>query len=104
MFQEEELERLQKQKALLVLQSEANRHKLAEDWERLSSADFWVNEAHGLLRRHPAMTTALAAAGGMLAVRLLRKPSGIAGTLGGLGKLASVAFTVWRLVRRQKDQ
>lgn len=102
MFQKEELERLQKQKALLVLQSEANRQKLAEEWQRLSSADFWVNEAHGLVRRHPAMAAALAAAGGMLAARLVRKPGGVIGAIGGLGKFASVAVTVWRLFRRTK--
>ena len=105
MFQKEELARLQQQKALLVLQSEANRQKLAEDWQRLSSVDYWASEAHGLVRRHPAMTAALAAAGGTLAVRLfMRKPGGIAGALGGIGKLTSVALTVWRLFRRKTEQ
>lgn len=104
MFPKEELDRLQERKALLVLQSEVNRQKLTEDWQRLSSADFWVNEAHGMVRRHPALTAGLAAAGGMLAVRLVRKPGGIIGALGGLGKLASVAVTAWRLFRRQKGQ
>jgi hypothetical protein len=103
MFQREELDQLQKQKALLILQSEANRQKLGEDWRHLSSPDFWVNEAHGIVRRHPAIATGLAAAGGILAVRFLRKPGGIGGALGGLGKLASVAMTVWRLFRRPKD-
>lgn len=104
MFQKEELERLRKQKALLVLQSEANRQKLAEDWQRLFSADYWASEARGMVRRHPAVATALAAGGGILAARLLRKPGGIAGALGGVGRLTSVAFTVWRLFRRQKEQ
>ena len=104
MFQKEELERLKKQKALLVLQSEANRQKLAEDWQRLSSADYWASEARGMVRRHPVVATALAAGGGILAARLLRKPGGIAGTLGGVSRLASVAFKVWRLIRGQKEE
>ena len=104
MFQKEELARLQEQKTRLLVQSEVNRRKLTEDWHRLSSVDFWVDEAHGMVRRHPAMTAGLAAAGGLLAARLLRKPSGITGAFGSLTKLASIAHSVWQMFRKQKEQ
>lgn len=103
MFQTAELARLEKRKTELVRQSEENRQKLMEHWERLSSSDYWVDEAHGLIRRHPAVTTGLAAAGGLLAVKLLRKPGNIFGALGGVGKMTSIAMTAWRLLRRRKE-
>lgn len=104
MFQRQELTRLRRRKAELVLQSEENRRELATDWQRLSSTDFWLREAHGAVRRHPGLVAGLAAAGGVLAVRLLRNSNGMAGTLGRLGRLASVALTVWRLFRGQRDK
>jgi hypothetical protein len=103
MFHEAELERLQKQKALLVLQSEANRQKLKADWHRLSSAAYWLDSARGGIQRHPGVATGLAAAGGMLAMRFLRAPGGIVGTLKKVGGLASTAMAVWRFLRKDKS-
>lgn len=104
MFQKAELERLRLQKDLLVLQSDANRLLLAADWQRLRSPENWLHEASNVARRHPLWTTALAAAAGVLAVKAVRKPSSILGGMGSLGKLASTAFSVWKLFRREKSE
>lgn len=104
MFQKEELDRLQKRKELLVLQSEANRERLADDWRRLSSPEFWIEEGHEMVRRHPGMTAGLAAAAGMLIVRRLRTSGGIGSAIGGITKLASLAFKVTRFFRKPRDE
>ncbi|MDD5141399.1 MAG: hypothetical protein PHY43_14205 [Verrucomicrobiales bacterium] len=102
MFQKAELERLQKQKDLLVQQSDASRLMLAADWQRLRSPENWLNEAGNLARRHPLWTAALAAAAGMLVVKAVRKPGSMFGGLGRLGELASLAFSVWQMIRGRK--
>lgn len=103
MFQKAELARLQAQKDLLVLQSSANRLLLAADWQRVRSPEQWLNEAGRLGRRHPLLTAALAAATGVLAVQTVRQPGAVVGGIGRLGKLATVAFSVWKLLRRGKS-
>ena len=104
MFQKAELERLQKQKELLVLQSDVNRLLLAADWQRLRSPENWLNEAGNLARRHPIWTAALAAAAGLLVVKAVRKPGAVMGRLGRLGELAATAFSIWNLVRGKKAE
>jgi len=96
MFQKAELECLRLQKDLLVLQSDAHRHVLTNDWHRLRSPETWMTEAGHLARRHPFWTTALATAAGVLAVSAVRKPGALAGGLDRLVKLASLAFSLWR--------
>jgi hypothetical protein len=102
MFQKAELERLQQRKVLLVLESETNRLRLAEDWRRLSSRQQWAEAAGGLVRRHPATVAALAIGAGLMASRFLRKPGGFTGGLAQLGKMASTALSVWRLLQKLK--
>lgn len=102
MFQKSELARLQARKELLVLESSMNRLKLAMECERLRSPEYWTQEAARAVRRHPGLTAALAAAGGLLTVLSLRKGGSALAGFGRLGKLASLAFTVWKLVRSQK--
>jgi len=104
MFQKAELARLQKQKALLVLQSDLNRRLLAADWQRLHSPENWLNEAGRLARRHPIWTAALAAAAGLAAVKSVRKSGTVLGGLGRIGELASVAISVWQMFRGKKSE
>lgn len=104
MFQAAELERLRARKDLLVLQSEANRLRLTVECGRLRASETWLNKAGGLAQRHPAWTAALATAAGALAVQALRKSGGIMGGLGRLGKMATVALSVWKLLRRRKPE
>lgn len=99
MLQKAELERLQKQKELLVLQSDASRLLLAADWQRLRSPETWMNEAGNLVRRHPVWTTALAAGAGALAIKVMRKPGTIAGLIGRLGHLAPLVLAGWKLFK-----
>lgn len=103
MFQNQELARLQQRKALLVTQIESNRQKLVDDLRHLSSTDLWIEGAYGVLRRRPAIAAGLAAMGGMLAVRFLGKSGGITGAIGQVGKLASIAGTLWGLFRKKKE-
>lgn len=104
MFGKTELEHLRKQKDRLVLQSDANRLRLAAELRRLRSPEAWLNEAGNLARRHPVWTTALATAAGVLAVKALRKPGFVMGGIGGLGKLASTALAAWQLFRGKKTE
>lgn len=104
MFQKAELERLRLQKDLLVLQSDANRLLLSADWQRLHSPENWLNAAGNLARRHPLWTAALATAAGVLTVKAVRKPGTVMGGMGRLGKLASTAFSVWKLMRRKNSE
>lgn len=99
MFQKNELARLQEQKDLLVLQSEANRQRLMADWAQLSSTGWWLAETGGLIKRHPIAATALGATAGLVAVRILRKPGGIFGSLGQFLKLGSTAISSWKSFR-----
>ena len=104
MFQKDELKRLQERKALLVLQSDANRLLLTADWQQLRSPDTWMNEAASLARRHPVWVTALATAAGVLAVNVVRRPGSVMGGVGRLGQLASAAFSIWKLIRGRKSE
>jgi hypothetical protein len=99
-----ELERLRLQKDLLVLQSEANRWLLVKDWQRLHSPENWLQETGDLARRHPIWTAALAAAAGTLAIQAVRKPGNVMGGKGSLGKLATAAFSVWKLIRQKETE
>lgn len=101
MFAKAELTRLQQQKDLLVLQCDARRLLLAAEWRKLKSPERWLTEAGDLALRHPMWMALLTAASGALAVRTLRKPGLILGGIGQLGKLASLAFSAWRLLGRK---
>jgi hypothetical protein len=103
MFEKTELARLQAQKELLLLQSNANRLLLAADWQQLRSAENWVHEAGNLARRHPLWTAGLAAVAGVLAVQTMGKPGPGLGGIARLGKLASMALSLWKLFRREKS-
>lgn len=100
MLGEDEIERLRIQKEMLVLQSNANRLLLAADYQRLRTPETWMNEAGSLMKRHPVLTALLTTATGALAVRAFQKPGNMLGGLGGLGKMAATAFSVWKLIRR----
>ena len=100
MFQKAELARLQEQKQLLVMQADVNRARLAVEWQRLRSPATWANEAVGQARRHPVLTTVLAAAAGVLVGQAWRKPGGRTPGLGRLGEFAATALSVWKLLRR----
>jgi hypothetical protein len=104
MFQKAELTRLRAQKDLLLLESSLNRLKLAADWQRLRSPEYWAHEAGQTVRRHPVMTAVLGAAAGLFGIQALRRPrpAAAAGGLGRLGRIASLAFTVWKFVRDRK--
>jgi hypothetical protein len=104
MFQKAELERLRQQKDLLVLQSDVHRRLLAAELQRLRSPETWMSEAGHLVRRHPVLTAALASAAGVLAVKAVRNPSSIVGGMGRLGELAAAAFSLWKLIRREKSE
>jgi hypothetical protein len=104
MLKKAELERLQREKELLVLQSDANRVLLATGWQRLRSPKNWMNEAGDVASRHPIWTTVLAAAAGSLVVKSLRKSGSVLGGIGRLGELASAALSVWRLFRGKKSE
>lgn len=104
MFQRKELEQLRLQKEQLVLQSDANRQRLMTDWQRLQSPGLWLDETLGLARRHPLWIAGLATAAGALAVKTLRQPHTLMAGIGRLGELASVAFSVWRLLRRKRRE
>jgi len=84
-----------------VSQSDANRQRLSTDWQRLQSPETWLDEIAGIGRRHPWWTVSLAAMAGILAAKTLRHPRTFIGRVGRLGKFASLAFTVWRLLRRK---
>jgi hypothetical protein len=103
MFQKTELARLRAQKNLLVLKSDMNRLKLAVEWHRLQSPERWMQEATRAAKRHPLLTAALAAAGGIFTVQTWRNRGSTWGGISGLGKLASTAFTVWKLARKSKE-
>jgi hypothetical protein len=103
MFQNAELARLQAQKNLLVLQSSVNRLKLAADCQRLCSPEHWAQEAGRAVRRHPFLIAALAAGAGVMVVRAWRNRGSAWAGIGGLGKLASLAFTVWKLARNARS-
>lgn len=104
MLRKTELESLRLQKDLLVLQSDANRLLLTAEWQRLRSPETWVNETGSLARRHPIWTAVLTAATGALAVQAVRKPVAIAGGIGRLGKVASMAFSVWKLFKAKNSE
>jgi hypothetical protein len=104
MFQRKELELLRLQKEQLVLKSDANRQRLMSDWQRLQSSEVWLDEILGFTRRHPFWIAGLATAAGTLLAKTLRHPSTLINRIGRLGKFASVAFSVWRLLRRKKHE
>jgi len=102
MFQRKELEQLRLQKEQLILQSDANRQRLMSDWRRLQSSEIWLDEILGLARRHPLWVAGLAATAGTLVAKTLRQPRKIMTRIGQVGKFASMAFSVWRLLRRKR--
>jgi len=104
MFEAKELARLRLQKKQLVLQSELNRLQLISEWQRLRSPDGWLGEGLGLAKRHPIAIAALAAASGVLVTKILRRPGPFLDGFGRLGKLASVAFTAWKLFQRSRRE
>jgi hypothetical protein len=103
MFQRKELAQLRLQKERLVLQSDANRQQLVSDWRRLQSPDFWLGEILRLAHRQPLWIVTLATVAGTLMAKTLRKPRTALNGIGRLGKFVSVAFSVWRLLRRKRQ-
>jgi hypothetical protein len=104
MFQKNELKRLQAQKELLVLQSSANRLLLSAECQELRSPEHWRGEVERLARRHPMLLAALTAAGGVFAAQAIRQPVAATGKVGRLTRLASMAFTLWRIFRADKRE
>ena len=104
MFQRKELEQLRLRKEQLALQSDANRQRLMSDWQRLQSPECLWHEILGLARRHPVWIAGLATAAGALAAKTLRQPRTLMAGVGRLGELVSVAFSVWRLLRRKRRE
>jgi hypothetical protein len=103
-FREIALEELQRHKERLVLQSDANRRRLIADWQRVQSPECWRLEVLELVRRHPMWLAALAGAAGTLTFKAFRRPRTAMSRLGRLTKLASVGFSVWRLLRGKKSK
>lgn len=101
MLAKNELARVQQQKELLVLQCDARRLLLIAEGRKLRSPERWLTEAGDLALRHPVWTALLTAASGALAVRTLRNPGLILGGIGQLGKLTTLALSVWRLLGRK---
>lgn len=101
MFQKAELNRLQQRKELLVVQSNAHRLLLRADWQRVRSPENWVGEAGRLARRHPVWVAVLSAVAGVAAVQAVRKPGSVTGGFEKLGRWASLAVSVWKMMRRQ---
>jgi len=102
MFQRQELACLEARKSLLVLESDINRQTLAADWRHLRQPETWVDEMGQVAKRHPIWTAALSAIAGALAVQTVRKPDSVSGGIDRLGKLATMAFSVWKLFKRAK--
>jgi hypothetical protein len=103
MFQRKELAQLRLRKEQLALQSDANRQRLVSDWRRLHSSEIWLGEILRLTRQHPLWIVTLATVAGTLVTKTLRKPSTALNGIGRLGKFVSVAFSVWRLLRRKRQ-
>jgi len=104
MLQRKALVKLNQRKEQLVLQSDAHRQRLRNDWQRLQSPEAWLDEIVGLARRHPVWLVGLAAATGTLVVKTLRQPRAVISGIGRIGNLIPVAFAVWRLLRRKWRQ
>ena len=104
MFQTAALERLQMQKDLLVLQSDAQRLQLAVEWQELRSPEHWLRGTANAVRRHPVWSAVLATAAGMLAVHAVRKSGAVTSGMGRLGKIASTAFSVWKFLHRKNSE
>ncbi len=87
-----------------MLQSDAHRQRLQNDWQRLQSPEAWLDEILGLARRHPVWLAGLAAATGTLVVKTLSQPRTVISRIGRIGNLIPVAFAVWRLLSRKWRQ
>jgi hypothetical protein len=101
MFQKAELGELQAQKALLVLQSKANRLALAAEWKEFRATQTWMPGTSQLLRRQPIWAAGMAALMGALTVNVLRKPDAVSGLFGQIGNVLSLAVAIWRMLRRK---
>ncbi|HEU6448141.1 MAG TPA: hypothetical protein VFV23_06880 [Verrucomicrobiae bacterium] len=99
MFGRTELEEIHLRKQQLAAQSDAYRNSLAEDWRKLHSSGFWLDEAFGFLRRHPVGATSLAATAGFLAFKLIRRPRVL---LKGISRMVPLAFSAWKILRKLK--
>lgn len=97
MFLEAELEQLRLRKDLLVLQCDTNRLRLASEWQRLRSREFWRTEAIHSVGRHPMLAAALGIGAGLLAIQMLRRPGAAIRWLGRLGGASPVLSFVWKL-------
>jgi hypothetical protein len=104
MFQRKALAQLNRQKEQLVLQSDAHRQRLQNDWQRLQSPEAWLDEILGLARRHPVWLAGLAAATGTLVIKTLSKPGAVINGISRIGNLIPVAFALWRLLSRKWRQ
>ena len=104
MLQRKALAQLNQRKEQLVLQSDAYRQRLQNDWQRLQSPEAWLEEILGLARRHPVWLVGLAAATGTLVVKTLSRPRTVMSGIGRIGNLIPVVFAVWRLLRRKWRQ
>jgi hypothetical protein len=102
MFQRQELACLEARKSLLVLESDINRQTLAADWHHLRRPETWVDEVGQAAKRHPIWTAALSAIAGALAVQTVRKPASVGSGIDRLGKIATMAFSAWKMFKRAK--
>lgn len=102
MFQKQELACLEARKALLALESDVNRQTLAADWHHLRRPETWVDEVGQVAKRHPIWTAVLSAIAGAMAIQTVRKPAAVSGGIDRLGKLATMAFSAWKLFKRAK--
>jgi hypothetical protein len=102
MFQRQELACLEARKSLLVLESDINRQTLAADWRHLRRPETWVDEVGQAAKRHPIWTAVLSALAGAVAVQSVRKSTAVASGIDRLGKIATVAFSVWKMFKRAR--
>jgi len=101
MFGRTELERLRRQKDLLVRQSDTSRVALAAEWQRLRSVGYWRSEATLAVRQHPFLAAVLGIGSGIVALRALRQPGVALSWLGRLGGAGSALLSIWNLLGRK---
>ena len=103
MFAERELEEIRLRKEALVNQCDLQRAILALEYQRLRSPSFWLGEAGKTASRHPLVTAVLSAVAGLLAFKVIRRPSTTLDHLGLLGRLSSTAMSLFKLFSRKEQ-
>jgi hypothetical protein len=102
MFRYPELDRLQRQKELLVLQCETSRSLLALECRQLKSPGWWLGELGRAAQQHPMLTVVLGVGAGALATRLVARPRGLGGLVSLATKAVPVALNMWKLWNRDR--